>query len=181
MGAAHVDGRGAFAAIGVLALSRLSTCLSHCAPCPRLQCTPTAVEQELQKYVDAAGPGHLTHVPKITQIMCKLPASEGDHAAVRALKLLKRLGAQVTPQTTDHPDDLRIIVDDMRAFVSVDIPHSVRQLFPQAIESLLSRNIQALGPHHSEVRSTTRSAPWLCSLLCLFEARRLPWSRTPGR
>ena len=113
--------------------------------------------------------------------MCKLPASEGDHAAVRALKLLKRLGAQVTPQTTDHPDDLRIIVDDMRAFVSVDIPHSVRQLFPQAIESLLSRNIQALGPHHSEVRSTTRSAPWLCSLLCLFEARRLPWSRTPGR
>ena len=34
----------------------------------RSQCTPAAVEQQLQKYIEEAGPGHFTHVPHITEV-----------------------------------------------------------------------------------------------------------------
>ena len=65
-------------------------------PCrPALsQCTPTAVEQQLQKYIDEAGPGHFTHVPQITEVMCKLP-SDAHGSAAKALQLLKQCAVQV--------------------------------------------------------------------------------------
>ena len=56
---------------------------------------------------------------------------------------------QVTP---DRPDDLRIIVDDLRAFMSSNIPASVSELFPMTIETLLHDYVKALGPHHAVVR-----------------------------
>ena len=61
------------------------------------QCTPTAVEQQLQKYIDEAGPGHFTHVPQITEVMCKLPFGAHGSAAGKALQLLKQCAAQVCP------------------------------------------------------------------------------------
>ena len=54
--------------------------------------------------------------------------------------------------TPDHPDDLRIIVDDLRAFMSSNQPASVLQLFPQTIETLLIDYIKAIGPQHAVVR-----------------------------
>ena len=62
------------------------------------QCTPTAVEQQLQKYIDEAGPGHFTHVPQITEVMCKLPFGAHGSAAGKALQLLKQCAAQVCPR-----------------------------------------------------------------------------------
>lgn len=56
---------------------------------------------------------------------------------------------QVTP---DRPDDLRIVVDDLRAFMSSNIPASVSDLFPKTIETLLHDYVKALGPHHAVVR-----------------------------
>jgi len=149
------------------------------------QCTPTAVEQQLQKYIDEAGPGHFTHVPQITEVMCKLPFGAHGSAAGKALQLLKQCAAQVQPDpptsqhkrrtrrprqccplwhafphsaphatqvTPDRPDDLRIIVDDLRAFMSSNIPASVSELFPKTIETLLHDYVKALGPHHAVVR-----------------------------
>ena len=113
------------------------------------QCTPTAVEQQLQKYIDEAGPGHFTHVPQITEVMCKLPFGAHGSAAGKALQLLKQCAAQVTP---DRPDDLRIIVDDLRAFMSSNIPASVSEMFPRTIETLLNDYVKALGPQHAVVR-----------------------------
>ena len=61
------------------------------------QCTPTVVEQQLQKYIDEVGPGHFTHVPQITETMCKLPFGAHGSAAGKALQLLKQCAAQVCP------------------------------------------------------------------------------------
>ena len=60
------------------------------------QCTPTAVEAQLQKYIDEAGPGHFTHVPQITEVMCKLPFGAHGSAAGKALQLLKQCATQVS-------------------------------------------------------------------------------------
>ena len=56
---------------------------------------------------------------------------------------------QVTP---DHPEDLCIIVDDLRAFMSSNIPASITEMFPQTIETLLIDYVKALGPQHAVVR-----------------------------
>lgn len=151
--------------------------------CPP-QCTPAAVEQQLQKYIDEAGPGHFTHVPQITEVMCKLPFGAHGSAAGKALQLLKQCAAQVCPRpssveftaplrafplrllltarsslasqvTPDRPDDLRIIVDDLRAFMSSNIPASVSEMFPRTIETLLNDYVKALGPQHAVVRRHT--------------------------
>ena len=83
-------------------------------PCrPALsQCTPTAVEQQLQKYIDEAGPGHFTHVPQITEVMCKLPFGAHGSAAGKALQLLKQCAAQVdipTPAQTPAQTPARML------------------------------------------------------------------------
>ena len=163
------------------------------------QCTPTAVEQQLQKYIDEAGPGHFTHVPQITEVMCKLPFGAHGSAAGKALQLLKQCAAQVCPRprlpwnlplllcapfllrvltarpslasqvTPDRPDDLRIIVDDLRAFMSSNIPASVSEMFPRTIETLLNDYIKALGPQHAVVRrQTPRTRSRLGSTVCLY-------------
>ena len=134
----------------------------------------------MQKYIDEIGPGHFTHVPQITEVMSNLPFGAHGSAAGKALQLLKRCAAQVCPcpvyrgdtalllcaplllrvlitsfvtqVTPDHPDDLRIIVDDLRAFMSSNQPASVLQLFPQTIETLLIDYIKAIGPQHAVVR-----------------------------
>ena len=62
------------------------------------------------------------------------------------------LASQVTP---DRPDDLRIIVDDLRAFMSSNIPASVSEMFPRTIETLLNDYVKALGPQHAVVRRHT--------------------------
>jgi len=56
------------------------------------------VEQQLQKYIDEVGPGHFTHVPQITETMCKLPFGAHGSAAGKALQLLKQCAAQVCPR-----------------------------------------------------------------------------------
>eukprot|EP00966_Prymnesium_polylepis_P233931 5410989-Prymnesium_polylepis.1 len=106
------------------------------------ECTPVAVEQQLQKYIDDAGPGHFTHVPHITAVMCKLPFAHGS-AASEALIFLQRCASQVTP---DHPDDLRIIVEDLRALMNANIPLAVhRQVYAsRTVESLLSSYMASL-------------------------------------
>ena len=70
----------------------------------------------------------------------------------RVLTARPSLAPQVTP---DRPDDLRIIVDDLRAFMSSNIPASVAEMFPQAIETLLIDYVKALGPQHAVVRRHT--------------------------
>ena len=67
------------------------------------ECTPVAVEQMLQHYVEQSGPGHFTQIPHITEVMCKIPSDPHGSAASKALKLLKQCAAQVTP---DRPEDL---------------------------------------------------------------------------
>ena len=65
---------------------------------PSTQCTPVAVEVQLQKYIDETGPGHFAHVPKITEAMCKLPAEHygaDSSAAAKALQLLEQCATQV--------------------------------------------------------------------------------------
>ena len=57
--------------------------------------------------------------------------------------------------TPDRPDDLRIIVDDLRAFMSSNIPASVSEMFPRTIETLLNDYVKALGPQHPVVRRHT--------------------------
>ena len=94
------------------------------------ECTPLAVEQLLQHYISEAGPGHFIHVPQITEVMCKLPYGAQGCAATKALALLRECAAQVTPQ---RPEDLRIIVDDLRAFMSSNIPATVRDTLPVAL------------------------------------------------
>ena len=98
------------------------------------ECTPEAVEQQLQKYIAELGPGRFALVPHITDLMCKLPYGAHGSAAARALDLLKRCATQVTP---DRPDDLRVIVEDLRAFMSSNIPASISDQFPRTIEQLL--------------------------------------------
>ena len=51
--------------------------------------TPAAVEQLLQSYIDEAGPGRFTHVPQITEVMCKLPFGAHGSPANKALQLLR--------------------------------------------------------------------------------------------
>jgi len=163
------------------------------------QYTPTAVEQKLQKYIDEAGPGHFTHVPQITEVMCKLPFGAHGSAAGKALQLLKQCAAQVCPRprlpwnsplllcapfllrvltarpslasqvTPDRPDDLRIIVDDLRAFMSSNIPASVSEMFPRTIETLLNDYVKTLGPQHAVVRrQTPRTRSRLGSTMHLY-------------
>ena len=107
--------------------------------------TPAAVEPLLQSYIDEEGPGRFTHVPQITVVMCKLFGADGS-ASNRALKLLQRFGAQVTP---DRPEDLKIIVEDLRAFMSSNISPAVRERLPRAIESLLLSYCEALTAQHT--------------------------------
>ena len=218
----------------VLHLKRLALFASasvSALPCrPALsQCTPTAVDQQLQKYIDEAGPGHFTHVPQITEVMCKLPFGAHGSAAGKAMQLLKQCAAQVqthprastnatrighanvvrcgmlcltpafphsaphaTQVTPDYPDDLRIIVDDMRAFVAANLPASVSKLFPKTIETILHDYVKALGPHHTVVRwhLLERSAaqrvagtplPHPCLLQTFTALRRLLVFRKRGR
>ena len=122
-------------------------------------------------------------MPQITEVMCKLPFGAHGSAAGKALQLLKQCAAQVCPRpssveltaplhafplrvltarpslapqvTPDRPDDLRIIVDDLRAFISSNNPASVAEMFSQAIETLLIDYVKALGPQHSVVRRHT--------------------------
>ena len=47
------------------------------------ECTPMAVEQQLQKYISETGPGAFSHVPHITEVMCKLPFGAHGSAAAR--------------------------------------------------------------------------------------------------
>ena len=71
----------------------------------------------------------------------------------------------VTQVTPDHPEDLRIIVDDLRAFMSSNIPASMRkEMFPQTIETLLIDYIKALGPQHAVVRCRL-PCPLSCTML----------------
>lgn len=80
MGAAQINGRG-FAphppqavqpmpAPPLLYFYNASARFPQMAPMLMLrsQCTPAAVEQQLQKYIEEAGPGHFTHVPHITEV-----------------------------------------------------------------------------------------------------------------
>ena len=122
-------------------------------------------------------------MPQITEVMCKLPFGAHGSAAGKALQLLKQCAAQVCPRpssveltaplrafpsrvltacpspasqvTPDRPDDLRIIVDDLRAFMSSNIPASVSEMFPRTIETLLNDYVKALGPQHAVVRRHT--------------------------
>ena len=71
---------------------------------------------------------------------------------LRVLTARPSLAPQVTP---DKPDDLRIIVDDLRAFMSSNIPASVSEMFPRTIETLLNDYVKALGPQHAVVRRHT--------------------------
>ena len=77
---------------------------------------------------------------------------------------------QVTP---DHPEDLCIIVDDLRAFMSSNIPASITEMFPQTIETLLIDYVKALGPQHAVVRCRL---PCQQSAACCFTSaiRALP-------
>ena len=59
------------------------------------QFTPNAVELQLQKYIDELGPGNFSHLPAITEVMCKLPFGAHGSAAGKALTLLKQCAAQV--------------------------------------------------------------------------------------
>ena len=54
-----------------------------------------AVEQQLQKYISETGPGAFSHVPHITEVMCKLPFGAHGSAAAKALELLRRCAEQV--------------------------------------------------------------------------------------
>ena len=96
--------------------------------------TPNAVEEQLQTYINKAGPGHFTHVPKITEVMCKLTVRAHGSTAAKVLQLLKQCAAQVTP---DFPDDLRIIVDGLHSFAASNIPASRVDLFLTTMEVLL--------------------------------------------
>ena len=78
--------------------------------------------------------------------MCKLPFGAHGSAANKALQLLRKCAAQVTPE---RPDDLRIIVEDLRAFMSSNIPAAVHDLFPQTIEELLVQYLGLLGAEHA--------------------------------
>ena len=78
--------------------------------------------------------------------MCKLPFGAHGSAANRALQLLKACAAQVAP---DRPDDLKIIVEDVRSFMSSNIPRAVAEQFPKTIESLLLAYMEALTPQHT--------------------------------
>ena len=109
-----------------------------------------AVEQQLQKYISETGPGAFSHVPHITEVMCKLPFGAHGSAAAKALELLRRCAEQVTP---DRPDDLRVIVEDLRAFMSSNIPASVSDQFPRTIEQLLRDYLNALGPSHASMEA----------------------------
>ena len=71
---------------------------------------------------------------------------------LRVLTACPSPASQVTP---DRPDDLRIIVDDLRAFMSSNIPASVSEMFPRTIETLLNDYVKALGPQHAVVRRHT--------------------------
>ena len=61
-----------------------------------------AVEQQLQKYIDETSPGHFTHVPHITEVMCKLPYGAHGSAASKALVLLKECAAKVWSMNAEH-------------------------------------------------------------------------------
>ena len=81
-------------------------------------------------------------------------------------QLARHLRPQVTP---DRPDDLRIIVDDLRAFMSSNIPASVSEMFPRTIETLLNDYVKALGPQHAVVRrQTPRTRSRLGSTMHLY-------------
>ena len=108
--------------------------------------TPVAVEQQLQTYIDETGPGRFIHVPQITEVMCKLPFGAHGSAANKALQLLKHCASQVAP---DRPEDLKIIVEDLRAFMSSNIPAQVSEQFPRTTASLLQSYIEALTEEHS--------------------------------
>ena len=82
--------------------------------------------------------------------MCKLPFGAHGSAAAKALELLRRCAEQVTP---DRPDDLRLIVEDLRAFMSSNIPASVSDQFPRTIEQLLRDYLNALGPSHASMEA----------------------------
>ena len=80
--------------------------------------------------------------------MCKLPAGtqqQAGSAATKALVLLKECAAQVTPE---QPEDLRIIVEDLRAFMSSNLPPLMSEQFPIAIEALLVQYVKALTHEH---------------------------------
>jgi hypothetical protein len=108
--------------------------------------TPVAVEEQLQTFIDETGPGDFTHVAMITEVMCKLPFGAHGSAANKALQLLKQCATQVTP---DRPDDLKIIVEDLRAFMSSNIPAQVSEQFRTTIESLLISYMEALTAEHT--------------------------------
>jgi hypothetical protein len=108
--------------------------------------TPVSVEQQLQTFIDETGPGHFMHVPMITEVMCKLPFGAHGSAANKALQLLKQCATQVAPE---RPDDLKIIVEDLRAFMSSNIPAQVSEQFPKTIESLLISYMEALTAEHT--------------------------------
>ena len=61
------------------------------------QCTPVAVEVQLQKYIEECGPGRFSAVPHITEVMCKLPYGAHGSAANKALQLLKHCASQAHP------------------------------------------------------------------------------------
>lgn len=108
--------------------------------------TPVAVEQQLQMFIDETGPGRFSHVPMITEVMCKLPFGAHGSAANKALQLLKQCATQVSPE---RPEDLKIIVEDLRAFMSSNIPAQVSEQFPKTIESLLISYMKALTAEHT--------------------------------
>ena len=107
-----------------------------------------AVEQQLQKYISETGPGAFSHVPHITEVMCKLPFGAHGSAAAKALELLRRCAEQVTP---DRPDDLRVIVEDLRVHVS-NIPRR-SPTSSRHVEQLLRDYLNALGPSHASMEA----------------------------
>ena len=95
-------------------------------------CTPLAVETLLKVQMGKVAACAMFYVPKITEIMCKLPAA--DSAAAKALAFLRECAEQVSPQ---FPDDLRIVVEDIRALASSNVPAPIADEFPRLIEQLL--------------------------------------------
>ena len=88
------------------------------------------------------------------------------------------LASQITP---DRPDDLRIIVDDLRAFMSSNIPASVSEMFPRTIETLLNDYVKALGPQHAVVCRDIPRTVFAWEAPCNFIGALLCVARNLGR
>ena len=126
----------------------------QCANCPSER---TAVPQAKRCSFSSSAPLRCAHAP----------STVGSNALLvcAPLLFLYTHSLPVTQVTPDHPDDLHIIVDDLRAFMSSsNVPASITEMFPQTIETLLIDYIKALGPQHAVVRCRL-PCPLSCTML----------------